>query len=268
MMLPWLAASVARADCDGRTLTDAVTRAESAFVDMDETTFRTASSDAQVTLDCLSEVLTPVQVAAYHRVRALGAFLGGDHARATLDFRAVLGTQPGYVLPQEIAPVGHPLRADFEGSKQFADAERFGLPAPAEGWLLVDGQRSAQAPAGRPFLLQWLDDDGVVSLSAWIDVGDPVPRYPQAVAAAPAPAPVPAPVERRGGALTWVGVSTAVVGGGLYGAAFVTRGRYEAAVDAGDEQAIRGMHGLTNGLTGAGVALMGGGAVMTLVGAF
>jgi hypothetical protein len=265
-MTIWLALTAsALAGCDARTLGDAVTRAESAFVEMDEGAFVTASSDARVTVDCLADVLTPVQVAGFHRVNALQAFLRGDHGRATLDFRAVLGTQPGYQLPQEIAPAGHPLRRDFEASAQYAEGEPFALPTPSSGWLLVDGQRSTRAPGGRPFLLQWVNEDGLVSLSAWVDVGAIVPKYPTAAASVDSTT-----TRDKGGgkAVTWIGVGTLVVGGGLYGGAFVARNSYEEAVLAGDEARINRTHSTTNLLAGTGAALLAGGAVLTIVGAF
>lgn len=268
-MILALTAAVALAECDARTLAQAVGHAETAFTEMDGDRFGDAVRDARSTLECIADVLSPIEVAGYHRVNALAAFLRQDHTRATLEFRAVRGTQPGYVLPTEIAPEGHPLRTDYDASGQFAEGERFPLPDPTTGWLLVDGQRGTNAPGGRPFVLQWVNQDGVVALTAWVDVGSALPAYPKVPVAPPTPVPGPGPsTGRTVGAATWVGVGALVVGGGLYGAAFATRGRYFDAVDAGDRDAIASGHTTTNVLAGAGVTLLTGGALLTVVGAF
>lgn len=243
--------------CDSRSLADAVGAAEAAFTDMDERAFRQASDRADAAVPCQSEALSPVGVAGLHRVHALRAFLAQDHARATLEFRAVRGSQPGYGLPEAIAPAGHPLRADFDASAEYAEGAPFPLPPPADGWLQVDGRRAVEAPSGRPYVLQWFADDGAVAGSSWVDVGAPVPEYPRAAA----------PV-RRHGALLGAGVGVAALGAVSYGAAFGTRAAYLRAVDAGDADAIRARHDTTNALAGLGVGLLAGGATLVAVAVF
>jgi hypothetical protein len=272
-MILALVAARASAGCDAATLQDALDRAEGAFVQMDEGTFDAAAADARTTLSCMQDVLTPVQCAGFHRMNALEAFLHGDHATTVLYFQAVLGTQAGYELPEDIAPEGHPLRDDFLKSKQFTDDSRFPLQPPAIGWLTIDGRRSTDAPSGRPYLFQWLDEVGVPRTTAWVKVGSPVPQYAKMTVAAPVPAPLPVPVPEPaghggGGALTAVGIGAAVVGAGLYGGAFVVHGSYVDAVAAGDEDKILSTHGTTNLLTVSGLALLGGGATLTLIGVF
>jgi hypothetical protein len=268
-MIALLAVS-ARAGCDAATLQSAIDHAESAFVEMDASAFSTAAAEARDTLACEHDALTPVQCAGFHRMNALEAFLRADHANAVLYFQAVLGTQPGYELPVEIAPIGHPLRDDFDKSKQFAEAARFDLPAPASGWLTVDGARSTTAPSSRPFLFQWLDDSGHPQLTAWVDVGRPVPAYPRP-AVAPVPnlePPPPPPPHKVSAAWTAAGLGAAAVGAGLYGGAFVVRGDYYDAVDAGRRDDILALHQRTNAFTIAGAALLGVGGVFTIVGVF
>ena len=97
--------------------------------------------------------------------------------------------------------------------------------------------------------------------------GGALPSYPVKVEA-PAPTVVEDPKKGGGKALTWVGLTTTAVGAGLYGAAFLTRGQYDDAVAAGDEAKIRSSHTTTNVLAGSGVALLGGGATLTLIGVF
>lgn len=261
-------AQVARAECDAASLQQAIDRAEHAFVEMDLGGFQGAAADARRNLACVQDALSPIQVAGFHRLCALEAYLNSDHAGSTLYFRAVTSTQPGYVLPLEIAPEGHPLRDDFERSKEYGPDTRFDLDPPATGWLTVDGQRATSAPGGHPFVLQWFDDAGAVALTSWVAVGAPLPNYP---VKPPAPDPVPVPIvepKRSGVAFTVTGLTAAAVGAGLYGTAFVFRGQYLDAVAAGDEQKIIGTHTTTNVLTIVGSSLVGGGALFTLAGVF
>ena len=88
----------------------------------------------------------------------------------------------------------------------------------------------------------------------------------------PAASVVPAKAQNQGsgkgiGAIGWVGVSAAVVGAGLYGAAFATHSSYTTAVEAGDAPRIQALHGVTNGLTISGIGLLSGGASLFIVGA-
>ncbi|MCB9687014.1 MAG: hypothetical protein H6735_18385 [Alphaproteobacteria bacterium] len=266
MIVIWLSASLAHAGCDVATLQSSVEKAENTFVQMDEDGFAKAVVLTRNTLDCLTEPLTPVSAAGFHRVNALEAFLRGDHAKTIVHFQAVRGSQPGYELPDEIAPEGHPLRVDFDKSSQFSDAGRFPLDPPETGWLLIDGSRATEAPGGRPFIFQWVQGAGQIGKSGWVDVGAALPSYPVKVEAPP---PVVEEPKKGGGkALTWVGLTTTAVGAGLYGVAFVTRGQYDDAVQAGDEARIRSSHTTTNVLAGSGVALLGGGATLTLIGVF
>jgi hypothetical protein len=223
---------------------------------MDASGFDDALRRARTSLACATTALTPVQCAGFHRVMALDAFLRSDEATAILDFAAMRATQPGYVLPDDVAPEGHPLRDTFQKSTEFSSTATFPLPPIAEGWLNVDGQRSANAPSGRPFVVQWFDDSGAPKVTGHVPVGGKIPAWPAPVAA-----------EKKGvSPLIWAGAATAVAGAGLYGAAFATHGSYADAVAGGDQAKIQSLHGTTNALTLAGIGLLAGGGAFVVAG--
>ncbi|MEZ4240276.1 MAG: hypothetical protein R3F59_29795 [Myxococcota bacterium] len=265
-------APAARAGCDAREISLLVGQSEVAFTEMDADGFQNASSALAASLACQQEPVTPVQAASYHRVRALAAFFDADALGTVLSFQAVLATMPGYQLPLQIAPEGHPLRQRFEEAKQFAPGDVFELVPPAHGWLTVDGTRTRNAPAARPFVFQRLDDDGSVKQTAYVGTGSPVPSYPTAVptmsTAAPVPVLPPPPKRRVSAPLVATGAVLGAAAAGMYGASFLFRGQYDEAVAAGDEARIRSTYWTTNGLAGGSIGALGIGATCVLVGAF
>lgn len=260
-MMVWLAAAAFAAECDATALQDAIRDAEGAFASMDATGFDAAIRDARAAVACATEPLTPVQCAGFHRIMALEAFLDRKEDAAVLDFVAVRATQPGYKLPESIAPEGHPLRQLFDQSAEFASSATFPLPPPDGGWLNVDGARADAAPSSRPFVLQYFDPKGTPQLTGYVPVSGALPAYPTRAAPAAKPSGKGGP-----GPLTWVGLGAAAVGAGLYGGAFATHGAYDRAVGDGDADRIRSLHGTTNALTLSGLGLLGGGATLVVVG--
>jgi hypothetical protein len=83
----FLLSTAARAECDATTLQQAIDSAETAFVEMDQGGFEAAATRARTTLSCVEDALSPVQVAGFHRMCALEAYLKADHAAATLYFQ-------------------------------------------------------------------------------------------------------------------------------------------------------------------------------------
>ena len=94
------------------TLAQHISAADLAFSSMDENAFRTARWSAQRSLRCRGEAIQTGQAAAYYRMEALGSFLDQNHAQTVGFFKRAQG-QPHYILPDPMAPAGHPLRIDF-----------------------------------------------------------------------------------------------------------------------------------------------------------
>ncbi len=272
--LIWLVfVASALASCDLATLRASIALAEDAFVELDTEGFARAATDAGYTLSCLEEPLTPLDAAGYHRMKALKAFVDGSPEDATLAFQAVYASQPGYTLPTEMAPIGHPLRAAFDAALELAEPGAFLLPRPAAGWVSVDGRRTRTAPDGRPWLFQLFGDDSQVESVAWIPAGDSWPQYdmtvrtptvtPQGPPAAVTSPPPEQPRDPIAAALRGSGIGLGVASLAAYGGAFAARNQYEGAIFKGDNDKIRNLHALTNGLTVGAIA--GAGVSITLV---
>ena len=99
------------------TLALYITEADMAFSTMDDNAFRSARWTAQRAINCLGEPVQPSQTAAYYRMEALGSFLDQNPAQSVGFFKKMLGIAPNYILPEPMAPMGHPLRVDFEVPK-------------------------------------------------------------------------------------------------------------------------------------------------------
>lgn len=252
-MTLWLVLSLAaRAACDSISFVRAVDDADAAFAAMDGDAFDLAAASLDETLACMSEPISPTHAVAVHRTRALAAFLAGDDAATVSSFQAALAAMPGYELPQDIAPIGHPLRARFEDARLFSAGGQADLPEPASGWITVDGARTRIAPTGRAFVFQRFDDSAAVVDTAYVAVGRPLPSYPVREAAPPVPDRTPLARQPVSVPLA-VGVALDVVAAGLYSYAFVTRAHYEEAKRVGDLDRIKSSHLTTNLLVGVSI---------------
>lgn len=241
-------------------LAEALTAADTAFVSMDLPGFERARDRAEQHLLCLAEPLFPADAAAFHRLQALASFVGEDAAGAEAAFRASTAVQPGFVLPQRLAPDGHPLREAYEAARALPASELSPLVQPDGRVLYVDGSRADQRPSERPYVLQALEGSGAVAHTAWLPPTAPVPDW----ATAPTPsAPIPAPVPRARTARTprtplLVVSGVAVAGaGGLYGLAWASRASW--ADEATPLENLDGLRARTNTATVAAGALAGAG---------
>ena len=116
-----------------------ISAADLAFSSMDENAFRTARWSAQRSLRCMGEAIQTGQAAAYYRMEALGSFLDQNHAQTVGFFKSMLRVAPHYILPEPMAPSGHPLRIDFEVAQGTAHVLGDPVPSPADGVIRVDG---------------------------------------------------------------------------------------------------------------------------------
>lgn len=239
-----------------------VSAGDMAYVAMDLDAFHQARMKARQMVPCLSEAITPAQAAGYHRLEALGAFLGRDHAGAVAALKALVGAAPGYQLSTELAPDGHPLRLYFsiaEGTP--AAPTRTMAPLP-EGWVAIDGATTTEWPVDRPYLLQSFDSGGQVESTALRSVGQPPVEEPKnrgmRVTAK----------TRTARTLSLVSGGAAVVAGGLYlGARASSKQFWDPSTPSAE---LAGLRSRTNTLgwasAGVGVVAVGTGGAAILVG--
>jgi hypothetical protein len=238
-MLLLLAVASAGAACDAPTtsadLGASLAVADQAFAAMDLDAFQAAVSTSDATLACLREVLTPFDVAAWARVQALHAYVATETDQTVQWFSTSLAIQPMFALPTSIAPDGNPLQALYVEARDRTPAEASAVTPPPGGVLYIDGARATTRPGGRPSLMQAVAADGTLRWSASVGASDPLPDWTTLGFEAPVvveQAPImPSPVaSSRGGPsvglLAGAG-GAAVVSGGLYAYALVSRGQYD-----------------------------------------
>ncbi len=159
------------------TLAQHISAADLAFSSMDENAFRTARWSAQRSLRCMGEAIQTGQAAAYYRMEALGSFLDQNHAQTVGFFKSMLKVAPHYILPDPMAPAGHPLRIDFEVAQGTVHVAGDPVPAPADGVIRVDGGVAIEFPRDRPYLFQHQTQDGAIPVTAVVGIGVEHPRY-------------------------------------------------------------------------------------------
>jgi hypothetical protein len=167
------AAPVCPEPVSSRAFHQQVSSGDAAYAEMDMDAFQQSRVQVRKMVPCLAEPITPAQAAGYHRLEALGSFLGRDHAGAVASLRALIAAAPGYQLSLDLAPDGHPLRTYFMIAEGTPAAPAITISPQGDGWLAIDGATSTDWPVDRPYLVQSFDGTGQVSSSALRSVGEP-----------------------------------------------------------------------------------------------
>jgi hypothetical protein len=174
---PVLAADDCPQPASTATLAQHISSADVAFSTMDENAFRSARWTAQRAINCMGEAIQAGQAAAYYRMEALGSFLDQNHAQTVGFFKSMLRVAPHYLLPDAMAPAGHPLRVDFQVAEGSLPLVGEPVPRPVDGLIRVDGTVAKEFPIDRPYLFQHQTDGGLIKHSAVVGVGAKIPAY-------------------------------------------------------------------------------------------
>lgn len=258
-LLLWLTTAGA-VDCEQPTantdLAAVLSATEVSWIRMDLDAFEVSYDNAQVVLSCLEEPVTPTLAASFHRLQALGAFVHEDFAGVIASYRSSLALEPEHVLSLEVAPIGHPLRDQYELAA-LATTSPLEALAPHKGVTLwMDGAKSSSRPTERPIILQAAGPLGAIEQTTWLPARAPVPTW----ATAP-----PATVERekrekREGmpparvALLTTAVGAGVGAAGTYALGWSTQARFDDRATAYEDlQGIRRTNHIT--LVTSGVLL-------------
>ncbi|MBI4435322.1 hypothetical protein HY630_01490 [Candidatus Uhrbacteria bacterium] len=155
LMIP----QVANAACEESThvaqLGDAGRTAEQAFAALDAEALLTQASLVRTQiLPCVDEPLTKEDAAAFHRLMAMEAFIGGNYTRAKQELHASLLLQPGYAFPEDVAGEGHPLLALYKAAETMPDGDGEKIYPPPGGYVLVGGVRNSARYSLTPVIIQ------------------------------------------------------------------------------------------------------------------
>jgi hypothetical protein len=162
-------------DLDADTLARGRSEAEAAIEALDPDRLVAVVDALTADVRCVGEVLSTHDVAELFRVKGYAAFVE-DRDAATQWFGAAKSLDPAYVIPPVLVSERHPMRRAYDQATA-SEGDELSLVPPLSGSLRVDGRPSDRAPAGRPYVLQHVDDDGSVKLTALVGPGEPVPVY-------------------------------------------------------------------------------------------
>ncbi len=223
-----LSAHPVQAACEVRSstadLAAALNAAAAAMVAMDFPGFVENRNRAQDALHCLGERLTAVDVAAFHRVMALDAYLDQDPEGTVASFRSALATQPGFTLPASFALPGNPLHDLFQQAREQGAGASNAIFPPAGTVIFVDSLLGTSRPVERPAILELQAADGSLLWTGYLPTGAENPDWTQLELQIPT-----APGHLSGVKLSTVGPSvpllvaaggTALAAGGLYAVAY------------------------------------------------
>ncbi len=275
-MLIALLGSALAADCpdgpsSGDDLIDAIEEGLIAFSDLDESGFAVAHDKAHSRLECINSQLFAADVAAFHRLNGVHAFLADERELAQSSFRASLLVQPDYSLRKGIAPTGGKLFRLYEAAKGVDPPQMSPFFAPKGLQIRVNGKTADELPQGLPSVVQ-ISDDGGLRWTGYLPAGvrisddllkvDTPPAEPPAEPVDGKPDPLPTePVTSASSSgaktgLAATAVGTGVVAGVLFGGAAVMRSEY-------DQQPTREVRERTNQVY---LASMGMGVVTLTLG--
>jgi hypothetical protein len=251
LLLMTLAAPTARAAPDGcagavisvEVFRDAARAGERAFAALDRAGLDDARERALELVPCIGEKV-PLEIAAdFHRLMALAAFVEGDEQQVLAEFHAARRLVPGYQVPREVAPPGHPLQQLYEWSEDADEGTPDPTIPPIGGYIVVDGVRSAPRPSGISNIIQVFGADQALLETRYLPAGAETPRW----------GPLPEEIEARRRRHRLFGGTTAALTAtaiGTYTASLILHRRFDSATDPGELNQLRSS---TNSLYWAGV---------------
>lgn len=274
LALPLLAVlSASAATCDEPVGTAELRRildvASTAWVVMDRSSFEAATAERREALPCLEEMVDPQLAIQLHLHEALAWSIQRRSDLSQGAFRAILALQPSWVLPAEMAPERHRLRADFEEASQGSEqTERRPFAPPGDGALMVDGLPSRDVPSDCPFVVQMLDRRGEVVRTHYFTPGSEPPQQNDGLAwwlyeGEQAGLGEPAASDQRASSsrlLLGGAVGVGLLAGGVYTVAAVRAGALERGEPGCDDlpaaqRQVNQLVGASAGLGAIGVGL-------------
>ncbi len=152
-----------------------ISRALDAYAVMDTDAFFAAQRDARTVVGDLTTLLEPEDVASFHGVSGLAAFLTEDDEGTEAAFSAAIAADPSWRLPDRVAP-GNSVLVEIQDQ---AAARPAGPRSPLvnhDGFvIMIDGEPSLERPSDRPCVLQLVNDDWDVLWSGALDPADDLP---------------------------------------------------------------------------------------------
>ncbi|MFT5682452.1 MAG: hypothetical protein ACI8RZ_003370 [Myxococcota bacterium] len=231
---------------------------EAAFQNMDGAEFQRAYDAVETLVPCVDTPFNAAQATTFWRLHALAAFLERDEDAAIIAFQSVLAISPGYLLSENIAPMGHPLQVWFEQAMESTTSIDDVLPPPRSGQVFIDGSASLSVPLSRPYLFQMTDEANQLVVSQVVQAGQRPPGY---ASARERTINVPLAVT--------AGISGAIAGGTWYLSAAREKTFWDPTTPTGNLEILqRQANTLGTVALSAGVVTLGTGAAAVFIGSW
>lgn len=162
-------------EADLEDLQHELERALDAYAIMDTDAFFAAHRDARSAVGDLRTLLEPEDVADFHGVTGLAAFLTEDDEGTEAAFAAALAADPSWQLPARVAPADSVLVELQAQAAARSSNPRSPLVNHDDFVLMVDGEPSLERPADRPCVLQVITEDWEVLWSGALGPADELP---------------------------------------------------------------------------------------------
>ena len=172
-------------------VTDAVFQAYDAYGRRDLDAFAVAVNFLDRNVLCVLDPLGRDAAADIHGIHALRAFTQDNDAAVVAEFSAARALRTTFALPDGTVPDGNRV-LDLLASA--GPVTRTTVATPRVGRLYFDGIETDERPNNVPTLLQMLGGDNVVSETEFLDVGMPMPYYPERIEAKAPPVTTSTPV--------------------------------------------------------------------------
>jgi hypothetical protein len=182
-MTIWIAMlGLATAQCEGDVSIilwgESLKQSRESFEFMDQEGFQEHRQKAIMDLPCLSSPVNATQVAHFYQIQALNSFLVRDLSSMGYFIEAATAADPQLPFPIEGFPTTHPLRQYVSYSSVQPPAPPVKLSRPLRGMVHVDGHVSQEAPTDRPYIFQYVDENGDLQTTTMIGLGG-MPDYPK-----------------------------------------------------------------------------------------
>ncbi len=179
-LLAWMISNAAAQTChvpvQPAELEDALQRAETAYADMDEASFRDGVNEiADLLLPCLNEPLTPFQSGRTHRLMALHLVAIGDEDGGAQAAQAARRVDPETPFESALLPSTHPLALAWAAAEPVDRTRQ--APEPRAGSVSFDGVHTRARPANRPTILQLFDETGQARTTTYLAPREALPEY-------------------------------------------------------------------------------------------
>lgn len=262
-----LVASYAWAACDATAtpsaLDSTIGEALDAYGRRDQDEFLAQARTAGEQVVCLETVLTPKQVAAWDRVEGLRRVSLGDSDAALAAFRAAVRLDPGFSWSDEVAPEGGKVAKAWAKAAGMATSATEGVGKASGGdRVWVDGTESGRRPTEQLAVLQIGPSSTSLDLSVVLHPGDPLPSQ---LSGSGASSRTSSASTNKAVVPLWIATgASALLAGGLYGAAVATNIDFQYAPTEGGLTANHVTYVGAIGFAGAAVALAGISIAVTL----